>query len=250
MWQVALLLKKYQKNVQKHLAWNISKSWRRPFLSHVLVFFVLYQYRILYFTIIMRRNTEHVKGCFRVEEIPKRRSKHRAGNIFKSWWRPFLLHVLVFFVLNQYKILYFTIIIRRNSDYVTGCIVVEEIPKRRSKHLAWNISKSWWRPFLSHVLVFFVLNQYKILYFTIIIRRNSEHVTGCIGVEEIQKKRSKHLAWNISKSWWRPFLSHVSVFFVLNQYRILYFTIIIGRNSVHVTGCIGVEEIQKKVQNI
>jgi hypothetical protein len=37
---------------------------------------------------------------------------------------------------------------------------------------------------------------------------------------------------------------------VLNQYRILYFTIIIRTNSVHVTGCIGVEEIQKKVQNI
>jgi hypothetical protein len=37
------------------------------------------------------------------------------------------------------------------------------------------------------------LNQYRILYFTIIIRRNSEHVTGCIGVEEIPKKHTKHL---------------------------------------------------------
>jgi hypothetical protein len=37
---------------------------------------------------------------------------------------------------------------------------------------------------------------------------------------------------------------------MLNQYRILYFTIIIRRNSVHVTGCIGVEEIQKNVPNI
>jgi hypothetical protein len=33
-----------------------------------------------------------------------------------------------------------------------------------------------------------VLNQYRILYFTIIIRKDSEHVTGCIGVEEKQKK--------------------------------------------------------------
>jgi hypothetical protein len=33
-----------------------------------------------------------------------------------------------------------------------------------------------------------VLNQYRILYFTIIIRRNSEHVTGCIGVEKTNKK--------------------------------------------------------------
>jgi hypothetical protein len=129
---------------------------------------------------------------------------------------------------------------------VTGCIGVEEIPKKRPKHLAWNISKSCWRPFLSHVLVFFVLNQYRILYFTIIIRRNSEHVTGCISVEEIKKKRPKHLAWNISKSWWRPFLLHVLVFFVLHQFKILYFTIIIRRNSEHVTGCIGVEEIPKK----
>jgi hypothetical protein len=103
--------------------------------------------------------------------------------------------------------------------------------KKRPKHLAWNISKSWWRPFLSHVLVFFVLNQYRILYFKIIIRRNTEHVMGCIGVEEIPKKRPKHLAWNISKSWWRPFLSHVMVFVMLNQCRFLYFTIILRENS-------------------
>ncbi len=43
--------------------------------------------------------------------------------------------------------------------------------KKRPKHLAWNVSKSWWRPFLSHVMVFFMLNQSKILYFTIIIRK-------------------------------------------------------------------------------
>jgi hypothetical protein len=129
-------------------------------------------------------------------------------------------------------------------------LVLKKYQKKRTKHLAWNISKSWWRPFLSHVIVFFVLNQYRILYFTKIIRRNSVHVTGCIGVEEIPKKRTKHLAWNISKSWWRPFLSHVIVFFVLNQYRILYFTIILRRNLVHVTGCIGNEEIQKNVPNI
>jgi hypothetical protein len=127
---------------------------------------------------------------------------------------------------NKCRIFCFTIIIRKNSLHVTSFIGVEDIPKKRPKHLAWTIFKSWWRPFLSHVLVFFVLNQYIIIYFVIIIRRNSVHVTGCIGVEEIQKKRTKHLAWNISKSWWRPFLSHVLVFFVLNQYRILYFTII------------------------
>ncbi len=32
-----------------------------------------------------------------------------------------------------------------------------------------------------------MLNQCRILYFTIIIRENSLHVTGCIGVEEIPK---------------------------------------------------------------
>jgi hypothetical protein len=181
----------------------------KPFLSHVLVFFVLNQYRILYFTIILRRNLVYVTGCIGVEEIPKKRTKNLAWNISKSWWRPFLSHVLEFFVLNQNRILYFTIIIRRNSEHVTGCIGVEGIPKKRTKHLAWNISKSWWRPFLSHIMVFFILNQWKILCFTIIIRENSLYVTGCISVEEIQKKRPKHLAWNISKSLWRPFLSLV-----------------------------------------
>jgi hypothetical protein len=65
-------------------------------------------------------------------------------------------------------------------------------------------------------------------------------------LKKYQKKHPKHLAWNISKSWWRPFLSHVMVFFMLNQCKILYFTIIISENSLHVTSCIGVEEIQKK----
>jgi hypothetical protein len=37
---------------------------------------------------------------------------------------------------------------------------------------------------------------------------------------------------------------------MLNQCRILYFTIIIRENSLHVTGCIGVEEIPKNVPNI
>jgi hypothetical protein len=122
--------------------------------------------------------------------------------------------------------------------------------KKRPKHLARNISKSWWRPFLSHVMVFFMLNQWRIVCFTIIKRENSLPVTGWIGVEEIPKKRPKYLAWNISKTFWSRFLSHVLVFFVFNQYRILYFTIIIRRNSVHVTGCIGVEEIPKNVPNI
>jgi hypothetical protein len=173
MWQVVLVLKKYKKKRTKHLAWNISKSWWRPFLSHVLVFFVLNQYRILYFKIIIRRNSEDVTGCIGVEEIPKKRTKHLAWNISKSWWRPFLSHVLSFFVFNQYRILYFKIIIRRNSEDVTGCIGVEEIPKKRTKHLAWNISKFRWRPFLSHIMVFFMLNQCGILCFTIILRENS-----------------------------------------------------------------------------
>jgi hypothetical protein len=128
--------------------------------------------------------------------------------------------------------------------------VLKKSQKKRPKHLAWNISKSGWRPFLSHVMVFFLLNQCRILYFTIIIRENSLHVTGCTDVEEIPKKRPKHLGWNISKWWWRPFLSLVMVFFVLNQCRILYFTIIVRENSLHVTSCIGVEEIPKNVPNI
>jgi hypothetical protein len=36
-----------------------------------------------------------------------------------------------------------------------------------------------------------MFNQYRILYFTIILRENSLHVTSCIGVEEIQKKTTK-----------------------------------------------------------
>jgi hypothetical protein len=36
-----------------------------------------------------------------------------------------------------------------------------------------------------------MLNQCRILYFTKNIRRISVHVTGCIGVEEIQKKTYK-----------------------------------------------------------
>jgi hypothetical protein len=69
---------------------------------------------------------------------------------------------------------------------MTGCIGTEK--QKSPKVLALNNSKSWWRPFLSHVMVFFVLNQCKILCFTIIMRENSFHVTGYIGVEEIQKK--------------------------------------------------------------
>jgi L-rhamnose mutarotase len=208
------------------------------------------QWRIHCFTIIIRENSLHVTSCFCVEEIPKKLPKHLAWNISNSWWRPFLSHVMVFFMLNKCRILCFTIIIRENSLHVTSCFGVEEIPKKRPKLLAWKISKSWWRPFLSHVMVFFMLNQCRILCFTIIIRENSLHVTSCFGVEEIPKKRPKLLAWKISKSWWRPFLSHVMVFFMLNQCRILYFTIIIRENSLHVTGCIGVEEIPKNVPNI
>jgi hypothetical protein len=40
------------------------------------------------------------------------------------------------------------------------------------------------------------------------------------------------------------------VFLLKNQCIILYYTINIGRNSVHETGCIGVEEILKKRPNI
>jgi hypothetical protein len=43
-------------------------------------------------------------------------------------------------------------------------------------------------------MVFFMLNQCRILYFTINLRINSVPVTGYIGVEEIPKKLTKHLA--------------------------------------------------------
>ncbi len=78
---------------------------------------------------------------------------------------------------------------------MTGCIDVEEKTKKKPPKVpARNISKSLWRPFLSHVMKFFMLNLCRILYFTIIIRQNSLHVTGCIGVEEKTKERPKHLA--------------------------------------------------------
>ncbi len=129
-------------------------------------------------------------------------------------------------------------------------LVLKKSKKKRPKHLAWNISKSWWRPFLSHVMVFFVLNQCRILYFTIIIPKYSLYMIGCTDVEEKPKIRPKHLTCNISKSWWRPFLSYIMVFFVLNQCRILYFTVILSENSLYVTGCTDVEEIPKNVPNI
>jgi hypothetical protein len=69
-------------------------------------------------------------------------------------------------------------------------------------------------------------------------------------LKKYKKKRPKHLARSIFKSWWRPFLSHVMEFFMLNQCRVLSFTIIIRENSLHVTGSIGVEEIPKNVPNI
>ena len=88
-----------------------------------------------------------------------------------------------------------------------------------------------------------MLNQCRIFYFTIIIRENSLHVTGCIGFEEIPK--------NVPKIYHEIFpnrggdISHVMVFFMLNQCRILCFTIFIRENSLHVTS-FGVEEIPKK----
>jgi hypothetical protein len=72
MWQVALVLKKKPKTPSKLLAWNISKSWLWPFLSHVMVFFVLNKYRIPYFTLIIRENWLYVTGCFGVEENTKK----------------------------------------------------------------------------------------------------------------------------------------------------------------------------------
>jgi hypothetical protein len=42
----------------------------------------------------------------------------------------------------------------------------------------------------------------------------------------------------------------IMVFFVFNQCKTLYFTLIIQENSLYLTGCIGVEEIPKNVQNI
>ncbi len=172
------------------------------------------------------RKKLYVIGCFGFEENLKIRPKHLAWNIAKSWWRSFLSHIMVLFVLHQCKILYYTIIIQENLVYVIGLFGVEVKPKIRPKHLCWKISKSWWWPFLSNILVFFVLNQCNKFYFTIIIPENSLYVIGCFSFEEKQKIRPKHLAQNISKSWWRPVLSHIMIMFVLNQCRILYFTII------------------------
>jgi L-rhamnose mutarotase len=169
----------------------------------------------------------------------KIRPKHLARNISKSWWRPFLSHIEVFFVLNQCRILFFTIIIPENSLCVISCFGFEEKQKIRPKHLARNISKSWWRPFLSHIVVFYVLNQCSILYFTIFLPENSLYVIVSIGFEEKQKKCPNHLARNISKSWWRPFLSHIMIFFRWTQCRIPYFPIISPENSLYVIGCFG-----------
>jgi hypothetical protein len=79
--------------------------------------------------------------------------------------------------------------------------------------------------------------------------RNKLYVIGCFGFEEKQKIRPKHIAQNISKSWWRPFLSHIVVFFVLNQCSILYLTIFLPENSLYVIVSIGFEE-KKNVPNI
>jgi hypothetical protein len=39
-----------------------------------------------------------------------------------------------------------------------------------------------------------MFNQSRIIYFKIIKRENSLHETGCFGVEETQKKRTKYQA--------------------------------------------------------
>jgi hypothetical protein len=156
-----------------------------------------------------------VISCFGFEKNLKILPKHLAWNISKSWWRYFLSHIMVLFVLNQCRILYYTIIIQENSLYVICCFGFEE-NKKRPKHLARNISKSWWRPFLSHIMIFFFLNQCRIFYFAISIPENSLYVIGCFGFKEKPKNRPKHLARNISKSLWRPFLSYLMVFFMLN----------------------------------
>ncbi len=84
---------------------------------------------------------------------------------------------------NQCRKLCFKIIKRENSLHVTGWIGVEQIPE--------NIQIIYHEIFPNRGgdLSFFILNQCRILCFPIIIRENSLHVTGCIGVEEIQKKR-------------------------------------------------------------
>jgi hypothetical protein len=147
---------------------------------------------------------------------------------------------MIFFGLNQCRIFYFTIIVPENSLYVIGCFGLKKT--KHPKHLARNISKSWWRPFLSHIMIFFALNQCRIFYFTIIVPENSLYVIGCFGFEEKPKKHPKHLARNISKSWWRNFLSHIMIFFGLNQCRIFYFTLIIPENTLYVIDCFGFEE--------
>jgi hypothetical protein len=146
----------------------------------------------------------------------KKHPKHLARNISKSWWRPFLSHIIIFFALNQCRIFYFTIIIPENSLYVIGCFSFEERQKKRPEHLARNISKSWWSSFQSHIMIFFVLNQCRIFYFTLIIPENTLYVIDCFGFEEKPKKPPKHLARNISKSWWRPFLSHICLHICLH----------------------------------
>jgi hypothetical protein len=83
-------------------------------------------------------------------------------------------------------------------------------------------------------MVFFVYNQCRILYFT---NNYTRKLTICDRLHWCWRKTKNtsqtSIAWNISKLWWKPFLSHIMVFYVLNQCRILYFTITIPEKWIY-----------------
>jgi hypothetical protein len=76
-------------------------------------------------------------------------------------------------------------------------------------------------------MIFFGLNQWRIFYLKIIIPENTLYVIDCFGFEEKPKKPPKHLARNISKSWWRLifvyiFLSHICLHIHICLYIFVY----------------------------
>jgi hypothetical protein len=141
MWQVALVLKKYKKKRPNYLAWNISKSWWRPFLSHVMVFFMLNQCRILCFKIIKRG----IYYMWQVALVLKKYQKMSQTSSMKYFQIVVETFPITFNGICHVKSVKNTLFF---NNYKRKLITCDRLhwcwrnTNKRPKHLAWNISKS------------------------------------------------------------------------------------------------------------
>ena len=168
MWQVALVLKKYQKTSQ-------TSSMK-------------------YFQIVVETFPITYNGIFHFESV-------KNTLFYNNYKRKFIICDRLHCCLRKNQktsqsscLKYFQIVVENFPITFNGICHVKSVKntlfynnyKRKLitcdrlhwcwRNIAWNISKSWWRPFLSHVMVFFMFNQCRILFFKIIKRENSLHV--------------------------------------------------------------------------